>query len=166
MAKLIPQGSHAEPLSIEFKEGLISHKNVCLWKPSFPYHYPLECLTAILSGFPGLSVSSLRLVQELLGEYRCKYDLGLFLLWSWPPVIDTDTLAIWLALPAAGGHLTIAASHLLFHVHTSTYWWNCGTTRGSEWTWDPWLTHTVLGRKPLGLIQEYLKSQPMLKPQT
>ena len=27
---------------------------------------------------PGLSV--VLLVQELLGEYRCKYDLGLFLL--------------------------------------------------------------------------------------
>lgn len=30
IAKLIPQGSHTEPLSKEFKEGLISHKNVCL----------------------------------------------------------------------------------------------------------------------------------------
>lgn len=40
----------------------------------------LGCVTAILSGFSGHAVSILLLVQELLGEYRCKYDLGLFLL--------------------------------------------------------------------------------------
>ena len=110
MAKLITQGRRTGPLSVEFEKGLISHKNLCLWKPSFPYHYQQEYQGSILKGSRGLAVSVLPLVQGLLGEYRCKYDLGLFLLWSWPPVIDTDTLAIWLALPAAWGHLTIATS--------------------------------------------------------
>lgn len=101
MAKLISQGSHALPLSMELKKGgLVTHKLVCLWKPPFPYHYQYGLSGCWVSA--SLSCPWFRGCRENLGA---NIIWGLFLWWSWPSLIDTDTLAIWLALPAAWGAL-------------------------------------------------------------
>lgn len=149
---------------MEFKEGLISHKNVCLWKPSFPYNYQLEYLTALWKCFarPLCCASG----SGAAGRIQVQIWFGPIPLMKLTPCNwhrHTGNLISSSCCLRAFDHSNLVVCFMYIAPPIGEVREQHMRASGSL---GCLLSHIVFGFKPLGQIQEYLTSQTRDEPHT